>query len=519
MQYGSLRPKRPLGGMLRSLHAAGHESRALDFGCLETLGFLAGELSDCASGQNNIFLSPSVRQQLEDKLAGHALTSVLAHGPLDFVAFLVEERASFSICMTIAKALRQLRPTIRLVLAGTYAERYGMVLLNAAKVFDAVLMEEPEVGVVAWAECFHREQCAVHLGNVALLGSKHAPRRAHWRRMPVLPLYDEAVYPAVHTGQFQHFEVPMSRLPASLASEASGLNHAPLWVNNAAQVQEEVENIAQESGSKALHFSGDYTPAGDSRDILAHYLGEEAPVRFSRDAHIQHVDSFSVTEWVRTGGRTVRFRVPSGSQRLIEDFYGESFGVSQVETVIRGCKDAGLFTVMHMQYPCPWDDYHTREETVRLLKRTQPDGVVFSAPEMVPGSLWYQQAQQYGFKMNYKHFAAWVAASGKNVSRDVAYRMRGWNARKYTSECGLLLDACAALQVSVGMDAPLALAAQLSGFEKNEASFFERFARASTTLDADALGELMYTFNAAAKAQKTAEAEAEFTSYRIAVGN
>jgi hypothetical protein len=505
--------------MLRSLHEAGHESRALDFGCLETLGFLAGAFPDFATGQDTIFLSYSMRQQLEDKLTDHVLKSVLAHGPLDFVLFMVEERASLSMCLSLAKALRQNRPAIRLVLAGAYAERYGMVLLNAAKVFDAVLMEEPESGVVAWAGCLHKEKCAAQLGNVALLGGKHTPRRAHWRKSPVLPLYDEAVYPTVHKGQFQHFEVPMSRLPASLACEASGLNHAPLWVNNAAQVQKEVESIAQESGSNALHFSGAFTPPGDSRDILAPFLGGEVPLYFSRDAHIHHVDSFSLNEWVRAGGRTVRFKVPSGSQRLIEDFYGENFGVGQVETVIRGCKDAGLFTVMHMQYPCPWDDYHTREETVRLLKRTQPDGVLFSAPELVPGSLWYQQAQLYGFKMNYKHFAAWVAASGKNASRDVAYRMRGWNARKYASECRLLLDACTALQVSVGMDAPLALAAQLSGFEKKEAAFLARFTHASNTLDADTLGELMHTFNAAAKEQKTADTLAEFTSYRIAVGN
>jgi len=510
MSYKDLRPKRHLAGVLGSLLASGHRSKVMDFGGLDTFKTICGETSK---------LGQQEHRAQEQCLTQHILKDILLQGRLDFAVFVIDDRAAFPTLLSVARALRKMRPGMRLVLAGRYVERYGVAVLNAAKCFDAAFLDAPEAAVVAWADSLNREACAAHLPNVALLGAERPLYRTPRRNDLPLPSYDAFHYPAVHQGQFQHFDVPMSQFPAQYTQDACGMNSAMLWVNRPAKLQSEVDNIEHETGSRALHFSGAFTPACDSRDLLSAFLHEDSRVLFSRDAHVHHVDSFSLNEWLRAGGRSAHFSVPSGSQRLLEDFYGECFGVSQVESVIRACRDAGLFTVIHMQFPCPWDDYHTREETVRLLRRSRPDSVCFTAPEPTPGSMWFQEAARYGFKIDYKRFGQWAAPDAQHTAHPLSYSMKGWNARMYENEQRLLLDACTNLKVPVGIDAQTALAAQMCGYADDSAAFQTLFTQASATLDVETMGELMHDFNAKAQVPKVVEMQPAFTAYRIAVGN
>jgi len=500
MTYGDLCPKRNLSLMRQVLVKAGHECSILDFGTL-------GTLEKLKAGAKNTSLAMTI------------LESILEVRQLDFVVFEVETRASVSTLLSVSKVLRKMRPALRLVLTGLYAESYGVTLLNASRCFDAAFLENPEDCIVPFAECLHHERCAAQLPNVAFLGAPSPTYRPKNYRNICLPDYSEDHYPDAHAGQFQHFDVPMSRMPAQLCREACGINTTHLWVNTAESVHDEVKNIALTVKSRAVHFSGAFTPACESRDIFADYLGGDSHLRFSRDAHVHHVDSFSVNEWVRAGAHSVGFKVPSGSQRLLEDFYGECFGVSQVESVVRGCRDAGLFTTMHMQFPCPWDDLHTREESVRLLRRSRPDAVSFDMPEIVPASSWYQESKRFGFKMDYHQFGQWVCADGKTGAKELPYELKGWNTKKLVAEKRLLLDACAEMGIPVGMDAKTALAAALCGHENNVSEFQAKFGRASAHYDIETIGDMMALFNKNARLPLAHREQPIFSAYRIAVGN
>lgn len=82
--------------------------------------------------------------------------------------------------------------------------------------------------------------------------------------------------------------------------------------------------------------------------------------------------------WARAhaaGCRILAVSCSSGSQRLLEKYSGADARVSRQARLLRTASEAGCFTHASFTYPTPWDDYHTRDETLRFIKQTAPDGV------------------------------------------------------------------------------------------------------------------------------------------------
>jgi hypothetical protein len=171
-------------------------------------------------------------------------------------------------------------------------------------------------------------------------------------------------------------------------------------------VANEIWRLGTLYAARAFRFTGTGAPASHAAAIAKELMQRGLHVVYGRSASpaLAMPDIFPIL--YASGCRAIDWTLESGSQRLIEDYFGHEFTVSHAETVMSACRSADIFTAARFTYPTPADDYHTESETLRLLSRTRPDAVLFEFPDVRPGSVWYEKADDFGFTLNKENYLA-----------------------------------------------------------------------------------------------------------------
>jgi hypothetical protein len=66
---------------------------------------------------------------------------------------------------------------------------------------------------------------------------------------------------------------------------------------------------------------------------------------------------------------------------------------------LKRTKEAGIYTIGSVIYPCPFEDEASRKETMDLILDTRPDSVPVQFPGLVPGSNWDLDCERFGFEI------------------------------------------------------------------------------------------------------------------------
>jgi len=436
-------PQRVMASCASSLACEGFMPLALDFGTPETLAAL-----ECQPGTTPDVLHS---ESLARDLARHAFGRLLEFGRPRLVTLVVERRKDVLPAREFARLSRAAGLGCPLVLAGSYAGSYGGLLLEVEPCFDAACVEDPELTLPAMAHARGGPEVWTEVPNLVFCrdGKRVRTRRELVARLDRLspPDYSEAFYPAVDAGQkLMLFEVEQSRGGArALMGPVAPWSLSPVRRKSPSVVSSEMDGLrASHRGVNAFHVSAGTTDHEAVEHLSYELRGRSRTPFYSRTCSMEVVDTITPQALYASGCRSIGFDVPTGSQRLIEDFYGLNLGVSQIERNLQRCQRAQLQRVVNFTFPCPSDDRHTAAETVRLIKRTMPEAVNVTPPELRPESTWREWQQTYGFVVDDERYALWAAGERGGAvwsahGSQVPYEMAGCgidDARR--SYCGLV---------------------------------------------------------------------------------
>ena len=291
------------------------------------------------------------------------------------------------------------------------------------------------------------------------------------------PVYDPAVYPALYGGDKLHLFT------------VSG---------NARRAVAEMGLCQRLVPSRAFHVD-DRGGMAAARDLASEVMGARLEVWYSRRLRpVQGAEGIaSLLE--ASGCRCADFPLMSGSQRLIEDFFGMTHGVSAARASLRACRAAHVFTSLELVYPCPWDDHHTRAETLLFMEQTLPDAVKVRFPELRYGGRWTAAPKDFGFEISASAVARWaVAADAPQFVPAAAprpYRMRGYAAAREDSDQDTLLAEAKTRGAAPDMTAQEALLANVAGWEGREGAWKHVINRALVTGDFSGVTAHITQFN------------------------
>ncbi|HPO12879.1 MAG TPA: hypothetical protein PLI09_05495 [Candidatus Hydrogenedentes bacterium] len=552
LRIESFLPQRRLASVASALLSKGHITTILDYGTIESirrstppgLTTLAQQASQAYEGKPSRFLpgfltgyfqTRGFEVLLNEFLEGRQReigSAITACQPLDFVGFLVLDRSDLREAISASERLRERMPDVKQFVYGPYIDMFSSLILSVEEAFDCACMGDVEIALPHWAECLHSPEQWNGLPNLVFRNGQQivatqCDMSTTLDRFPE-PCYEKDVYPAAHDmGKFKVFSVEQSRACASapLHDSESRLSTRLVRMRSSAVLCNEMLSLDKQFGARAFHIEGKTTPAPHVEQLARDLKTRGLAVQYSRESHIRHLAPSSLPLLASSGCSSAGFQIDTGSQRLLEDFYGHEFGVTDVERMLEACRKAGIFTVADLTYPCPQDDYHTRAETLRLLSRCHPSAVRLSMPVLTPGSTWMNSAPQFGFKVDHAEYSRWALghdstpAWGEYRPPDVPYRMSGWTRSRISSEYAALLRDIEEEHIIIRATEREGLMARLSGYDGEEGMYCAMLQRRLFAADARGLMKLAGEFNGRATAPLNLVAFRPFTPVLAAVGN
>lgn len=398
-----LMPQEELALAAACLRDAGHTVRILDFGAV--LDASTGESLPARRRVWPFFTGKTAEDDVPvNSFVNHIIDVIYSElGGLDLVAFLVNEREGLALSTKVNTAFQARYESARSVCFGPYAERFAPYISAFNPAFPAVATESPGIVMARLLDGPNLEWAATpglmlrERGGAIFTGRMPQPERGAKRP---LPDYSEAVYPQLHRGEkVLYFPVKHAR---------SG---APSVMARARAVREQFPGAM-------LHFDCESAPAGQVVALARGVASLHAAGPCSMSLSVAAMTALAPEALRGMNCLGVRMEAPSGSQRLLDDFYAAGFTVSEAELAIRNAQIGGAATSVGMMYPCPWDDYHTRAESLRLVQRARPQGITISAPEVAPGTPWYASPEHFGFRPAQGHAARRAAGAPARQVKD-----------------------------------------------------------------------------------------------------
>ncbi|MBI4558009.1 MAG: hypothetical protein HY706_10550 [Candidatus Hydrogenedentes bacterium] len=453
--FRQLLPNPLLASIVGSLTEAGHSSEIWDYGTVATLARYCPEGESVrldsvrnAPGTRGVagwwdralqFWNPRppgcTNPVVQAQVLNEITNRLAAVRGLGFVVLALDSANTCRTARKVAEGLKQRRPEICVFAVGDFVEVLAQSAPEHWAPFDGLCVGDCELSLIDLAACLKRRTAWRSISNLVFRrGDRvvHTPQEylSNWSTWP-FPSYDPGLYPALQGMQkFHFFAVEEQRARSYRGKQQTSTDGMAPWSNvkPPERIAEEMRRLSDSCGVYCCRLHGSTASMAHVHGLANHLLARGVHVLHSRGCDAPILDQAALERLAKSGCDTVTFHVESGSQRLLEDFYARSFGISQVETVLRASRDAGLFTVIHLTYPCPQDDRHTKAETLRLLERTRPHAAVVSVPEFRLGLVWSRNlpSQRSGFESCPRHRGShWFAPRGHGVNAYLRSSRRG----------------------------------------------------------------------------------------------
>ncbi len=551
IDINSLIPNRFLAEAAGCLLDAGHTTRIWDYGTVATAErLLEGKLSDLARAVGESILADTGLNPLRtlhtlwqirasDKLFSQRLTRLcqevadeLAHmRGLHFVGLLLRSVEDMRYAAQIAQMVRTNRRKLRIVAFGPLVDLYGTSVLRGYPAFDCICLRGIELSLVGLAEKIDTPRLWSTIPNILFRDSSRI-RETERRDSLSLgshpsPAYEPDTYPALRAEQ----KLKLFELEDNRGKRGEGYGHPDLEPEVAVRMKpvtavvNEMWKVATLYGARAFSLCGSAASASHMTAVAHELLRRRMDVIYSRSSAVQGDVPAMFGILKASGCASMSFIVDTGSQRLLEDYYGRAVTVSEVESILRACKASGIYTIARFTYPCPADDYHTRAETVRLVERTRPHAASVEFPQVVPQSRWFRDGAAFGYRFRPERVLSDATDCVRrfplppNTWSRLPVGMDGLSPSQAVAAHDELVAEFESRGILASAPANLVQLARLAGYAKREREFVSRVYEEFLTGDAAGIATLVDQFNEIACVPAKGVALHPFDSSRVAVGN
>ena len=548
----ALCPDRTLAQLAACLLREGHLTQIRDYGTVQTVDRLFPEhvrepgrdVVDrffCDSPVNpllalhtlwRMWSAAHAFRARRNEVCGEVAADLIRESDLDFILFHLEASEDLLPAAQVALQVRAQSPGVLLAACGSLVQGVPEPIPGELRAFDCLFARENELSIVEWAEAARNRGAWRHIPNLVFRMNGQTfrtSRKASDLGDLPFPAYEPETYPALEDGsKLKLFEIEDSRGCETQCFSCPSSTHEDGRVRTkpVSGVCDEIRHLERLHGAHAYDFLGT-CPGPVHLAALA-----QALIRSGLDiAYIRNFTSTfafpEVFELLKASGcQAVSFQIDTGSQWMLEDYFGRAARITQIEEMIRAARAAGLFSLVRLTFPTPVDDYHTREETLRLLDRTRPDAAPVDLPNVQPQSVWFQQAGRFGFGLDGAGSKTrWAGGRIRTpYSYDrwqaVPYRIGSLSRVQVTQAHESLVSAIEQRGILTAYSAKWALMGRILGFDGRPHEFSRRVLRSFCTGDISAVEALAKEFNEAACVPSAIAHEADPDApFRKAVGN
>ena len=246
------------------------------------------------------------------------------------------------------------------------------------------------------------------LRGVRVSGSQRLARNPDWVDLPApaRDLIDLGPYRAAWTkthGYFSANVVSSRGCPYHCNWCAKPISGNKFHLRAAAAVAEEMRMLKREAGVQHIWFGDDVFALSHRwvKEFADEVVKRDAVIPFKIQSRADLMRDDTVRALKAAGCAEVWMGVESGSQAVLNAM-DKGLNLSSVVSARRRLREADIRACYFIQLGYPGESWAELQETIRFVRRTQPDDIGVSLSYPLPGTVFYQRVQsQLGSKRNW----------------------------------------------------------------------------------------------------------------------
>lgn len=418
-------PDNGLASLAGSLVDAGHDVSVLDYGTVDMIRHYVPEalhrkLEGIWEGASSGSTSPLLVARLFMAGIRHsrALKRTVAmvaddlSGKIDdfganFVGFKLWNGDGFSSSVKLAEMVRRRHPKVKVVGGGPQVDWFEDYIFDYTDAFGCLARGECEETICDLAEWADGARGLDGVANLIYRGAS-----GELVKTPLCPVGDLdslplAVYDTVHYPSLEgdrHLKMITIDESRGCPNDCNFCIHprksSRNWrMKSPERLVTEMRQVMGETGADSFIYAGSNTPSKAAVANARAIIDAGLNVSYAGFGHARGIKNADFGLLKRSGCRALFYGVESGSQRILDDALNKGNKVEEVRDILKRTKEAGIYTIGSVIYPCPFEDEKSRQETVDFLLDARPDAVPVQFPGLVPGSNWDLDLEKFGFEI------------------------------------------------------------------------------------------------------------------------
>ncbi len=419
-------PDNGLGALAGSLINEGHTVKILDFNqpSLFSEVFTEDIKKFLEEFSYNVFIEgkkPSFRQILKLRFAERVLeknkrafslrmknyiNELIERENIKCVGFKLWAGDGFRWSLEAGRYLKKRHPGLKILGGGPQVDIFGQEIYKAGEFFDALCYGEGEETIKLLAGFVNEGKKLDDIPNLIFRkedGSVIKTPRSYIEDLDKLPMpvYSPEVYLGINE-KLKILVLDESRgCPNSCHFCIHPVKSGKRRSKSAFRIIEEIKCGRDKYGVRLFRYAGSNTPAGLMAEAAGKIINEKIDVKYTSFGHINDFDTdFKVLK--KSGCESLFFGLESADETVLEKGMNKKINMEQAKKVIKNCREAGIFAVVSVIYPAPFETEETREKTLTFLKDARPDSVLVQFSGIYPGTMWFKHPERFNFAFDDK---------------------------------------------------------------------------------------------------------------------
>lgn len=302
--------------------------------------------------------------------------------------------------------LKKKYPELKIVGGGPQVDIFGQEIYKVGEFFDALCYGEGEETISLLYNFVQGKEKLDNIPNVMFRkkdGSVVKTQRKFIDDLDKLPLpvYTPDVYLNINE-KLKMLVLEESRgCPNNCYFCIHPVKSGKRREKTADRVVEEIKNGKDKYGMNLFRYAGSSTPSGLMKKVAEKIIDEKIDVKYTSFGHVNDFDTdFKILK--QSGCESIFFGMESADEDILKKGMNKKIDIENAKRVLRGCKQADIFTVVSFIYPAPFETEKTREKTMKFIKEVRPDSVLVQFSGIYPGTPWFKTPEKFNFTLDDK---------------------------------------------------------------------------------------------------------------------
>jgi radical SAM superfamily enzyme YgiQ (UPF0313 family) len=262
--------------------------------------------------------------------------------------------------------------------------------------FDAVVREESEITVLEIAKKLSKKQ---NLNSVLGISYKKNGMVYHNPPRPFIKDLDTLPFPARHLVDNKKYLFPFSKDTWTLITVNRGCPYNCIFCTSflyygkcqrfrsSTSIVDEVEEVVSSFKIKKIGMWGEIFTSNTKMvvKVCDEIKRRNLDVDWYIASRVDTLDRFRIKKLVSANCKATTLGVESGSQKILNNIK-KDITIEQAFRTIRLCRKFGLETQAHVMFGLPGENRRTVQETIKFIKKANPDYVNFYCAVPFPGT-------------------------------------------------------------------------------------------------------------------------------------